>query len=185
MPLRKMATVTAETDHHAQSFAPVVGIGAKLLILGSMPGQRSLDQQQYYAHPRNAFWPIMAELLGFDIALPYERRLERLRSGGVALWDVLAECQRPGSLDSSIVEKSIRANDFAELLDQYPTIEAIFFNGAKAEQAFKRYVLKELSDLQRRMPRQRLPSTSPAHASMKLEQKSHHWRQQLGNLLNQ
>ncbi|WP_243633697.1 DNA-deoxyinosine glycosylase [Motiliproteus coralliicola] len=175
--------MTAEAEHHAQSFAPVIDVGAKLLILGSMPGQRSLQQQQYYAHPRNAFWPIMAELLGFDAELPYAERLARLQRHGIALWDVLAECRRPGSLDSSIVEQSIRPNDFAALLDLHPTIEAIFFNGAKAEQAFNRYVLKGLPDHLQQLPRQRLPSTSPAHAAMKLAQKSHCWRQQLDAIL--
>ncbi|WP_421861793.1 DNA-deoxyinosine glycosylase [Motiliproteus sp.] len=175
--------MTAEAEHQAQSFAPVIDAGAKLLILGSMPGQRSLEQQQYYAHPRNAFWPIMAELLGFDVDLPYNERLAQLTRHGIALWDVLAECRRPGSLDSSIVEQSIRPNDFAALLDLHPTIGAIFFNGAKAEQAFKRYVLPTLSDRQQQLTRQRLPSTSPAHAAMKLSQKKLFWKEQLGSVL--
>ena len=157
----------------ARSFAPVIEPGAKVLILGSMPGVASLDAQQYYAHPRNAFWPIMAELLGFNVELDYESKLRALTDGKLALWDVMQQCQRPGSLDSAIVEASIEPNDFNALLVAYPSIEAIFFNGAKAEQSFRRYVLPTLeADLKL----QRLPSTSPAHASLRFEQKLQQWR---------
>jgi len=93
-----------------QSLAPVAHANAKVLILGSMPGAESLAQQQYYAHPRNAFWPIMASLYGFAADLPYALRLQQLTAHGVALWDVLAYCEREGSLDSAI--RNEQPNDF-------------------------------------------------------------------------
>jgi hypoxanthine-DNA glycosylase len=91
-----------------------VGSHARALILGSMPGAASLRAAQYYAHPRNQFWPIMGELVGADPALPYEQRLDRLTSAGIALWDVFARCEREGSLDAHIRDDTAVANDFAE-----------------------------------------------------------------------
>ncbi|MEH6650794.1 MAG: DNA-deoxyinosine glycosylase [Motiliproteus sp.] len=160
----------------ASSFDPVITDGAQVLILGSMPGLRSLEAQQYYAHPRNAFWPIMAELFGFDSALPYDERLRLLQIQRVALWDVLADCYRPGSLDSAIVESSIQANDFPTLLQRYPTLKAICFNGAKAEQSFRKHVRPLLGDSAEEITFQRLPSTSPAHASLSYDQKLCQWQ---------
>ena len=95
------------------------------MVLGSMPGVRSLEQQQYYAHPRNAFWPIMAQVFGFDPALPYKERLQHLQLHGVALWDVLAQCHRPGSLDSSIQKEGLVCNDFAGFLSQHSSVKRI------------------------------------------------------------
>jgi hypoxanthine-DNA glycosylase len=164
---------------HASSFPPVISAGARVLVLGSMPGQRSLDRQQYYAHPRNAFWPIMAELLGFSSDQPYPDRLQALQSHQVALWDVLSDCYRPGSLDSAIVESSVEANDFGALFRRYPTLEAVFFNGAKAEQSFRKHVLPTLGDAAGAIRFQRLPSTSPAHASLSAAQKLEQWRRLL------
>lgn len=166
----------------ARSFEPVISPGARVLILGSMPGLRSLDAQQYYAHPRNAFWPIMAELCGFANELDYTERLQRLQRRGVALWDVLADCYRPGSLDSAIVESSIAANDFAGLFNRYPTLQAVFFNGGKAEQSFGKHVMPGLIETgvltttTTQIQFQRLPSTSPAHASLSRAQKLQQWR---------
>ncbi|WP_372743203.1 DNA-deoxyinosine glycosylase, partial [Neptunomonas sp.] len=95
------------------SFNPIVAPQAKLLILGSMPGVKSLQEQQYYAHPRNAFWQIMKHLLEFDDALNYTRRLELIQRHGVALWDVAHQCIRPGSLDSEIDRNSVIPNEIA------------------------------------------------------------------------
>jgi double-stranded uracil-DNA glycosylase len=114
-----------------QSFPPIVSQQSKLLILGSMPGEASLKAGQYYAHPRNAFWHIMGELFGAGPSLPYQERVTILESVGVALWDSLQACIRPGSLDALIKEEV--ANDFPALFAKYPNITHVFFNGSKAE----------------------------------------------------
>ncbi|MFC3336947.1 DNA-deoxyinosine glycosylase [Paracandidimonas soli] len=159
----------------AASFPPVVGHDPGILVLGSMPGVRSLERQQYYAHPRNAFWPVMAEVFGFDAALPYEARLAQLAAHGVALWDVLAQCRRPGSLDAAIERDSIVCNDFSAFLARHGGIRRICFNGATAEQLFRRHALPGLAE--RQLPELvRLPSTSPAHAGMVFEEKLRQWR---------
>jgi len=155
-----------------RSFPPVADRNARILILGSMPGQRSLDAQQYYAHPHNTFWKIMGELTGAQPQLPYEQRLEKLMQAGIALWDVLQTCERKGSLDADI--KHEQANDFSTFLANHPHITHVYFNGGKAEQSFRKFVLKEqpLPELKLR----RLPSTSPAHAGMPYEAKLSEWR---------
>src|SRR5438445_10471280 len=115
-----------------QGFPPVVDDHARVLILGSFPSVQSLSAGQYYANPRNAFWPMISELFGIDAAAPYDSRLVALRSHGVALWDVLHQCRRAGSADAKIDPKSLVANNFAELFADYPTIARVYFNGAKA-----------------------------------------------------
>src|SRR5690606_29512 len=115
-----------------EGFPPLLAPGARVLILGSMPGAASLRAQAYYAHPRNAFWPIMGALYGFEPAAPYDVRCAALTSAGVAVWDVLQACERPGSLDAAIVADSRVANDFSGLFAQQPTIRRILFNGATA-----------------------------------------------------
>jgi hypoxanthine-DNA glycosylase len=121
---------------YVESFPPIVSHRSKVVILGSMPGARSLQAGEYYAHPRNAFWPIMGALFGADRALPYAERLRRLDSAGVALWDSLQACIRPGSLDSSIRDDV--GNDFGAFFAAYPNITHVFFNGQKAETVFRR-----------------------------------------------
>ena len=159
-----------------RSFAPVLGAGPRILILGSMPGVASLEAQQYYAHPRNAFWPIMQAIFDIDVQQSYESRVRQLTERGVALWDVLASCVRPGSLDASIDATTVQANDLPGLLLAAPSISGIFFNGQMAETVFKRHVLKRFSDTQVNLPRCRLPSTSPANASWSFERKLAAWR---------
>lgn len=154
-------------------FPPVANGAARLLILGSMPGQASLLAGQYYAHPRNAFWRIMGDLLGAGPELPYPQRLARLQAAGVALWDVIAACERGGSLDADIVGRSVRANDFSAFLAVHRSIERIFFNGAAAEASFRRHVLPALAD--RSLALHRLPSTSPAHAARSYADKLAAW----------
>lgn len=154
-----------------RSFPPAAAKGVRVLVLGSMPGVESLRQQQYYAHPRNAFWPIMGKLFGFSPALPYEQRLEELNRAGVALWDSLGGCERSGSLDSNIREPV--PNDIPGLLKKYPAIHAIFCNGAASYQFLKKYhgALFGRSDLAIRQ----MPSTSPAAAMYSFEQKLQQW----------
>jgi len=153
------------------SFLPISDPEAKVLILGSMPGKQSLEKNQYYAHPQNAFWKIMGDLVGTYPSLPYERRLCLLSSAGIALWDVLASCERSSSLDSHI--KHEQANDFASFFIRHPNIIQVFFNGSKAEQCFKKFVQNK-QDLPL-LQYCRLPSTSPAHAGMRYEEKLHAW----------
>ena len=153
------------------SFPPIVSQKSKVLILGSMPGTASLKANQYYAHQRNAFWHIMGELFGAAPSLPYNERVALLESAGVALWDSLQACVRPGSLDASITEEM--ANDFATFFGMHPNISHVFFNGGKAETVFRHHVLPMLSN--DRHTFYRLPSTSPAHAAMTLEAKVKAW----------
>lgn len=141
-------------------FDPVVDERARMLILGSFPSAQSLAARQYYANPRNAFWPIAGELFGFDAGAPYESRLAALRAHGVALWDVLRSCRRAGSADSAIDPKSLVVNDFAALFADYPNITRVYFNGAKAAELYRR-----LAHPDERLQFQRLPSSSPAHAT--------------------
>jgi hypoxanthine-DNA glycosylase len=147
---------------------PVVGRASRVLILGSFPGEASLVQARYYAHPRNQFWPILGALLGEPLAgLPYEDRLERLKARGLALWDVLGACRRRGSLDAAI--RDARANDFDALLDAMPGLGAVVFNGATAAKAAPDFAARGLATY-------RMPSTSPAHAGLSFEGKLAGWR---------
>ena len=156
------------------SFPPITDRAAHTLILGSMPGTASLDANEYYAHPRNAFWPIMGRLFDAGPAVPYATRTDILLHHGVAVWDVLKLCTRTGSLDSAIVDSSIVVNDFSAFLSSHRLIERIFFNGAKAQTSFLRHVRPFSSPTSPTLIR--LPSTSPAHASMNFEQKLKAWR---------
>lgn len=156
-----------------RSFAPVAGAGATHLILGSMPGAASLRAGQYYAHPRNQFWRILGELLGVDPGMPYADRLVALMASGIALWDVLRSCRRPGSLDAAIESASIVPNDFGAFFTRHPQVRRVYFNGATAEACFRRRVLPLLSTGP--LVYERLPSTSPAHAALSYEQKLAAW----------
>jgi TDG/mug DNA glycosylase family protein len=147
-----------------------------LLILGSMPGKVSLQAGEYYAHPRNAFWRIIGELYRIDPSAPYRERIAGLRARGIALWDVLQSCSREGSLDADIDESSIVANPFAAFLRSHPAIRTICFNGARAELSFRRHVLPALAPDARRITTHRLPSTSPANASIAYPEKLAAWR---------
>ncbi len=158
-------------SERARSFPYSADENARVLILGSMPGEESLRQREYYAFRHNAFWSIMGELYGFPPDLPYPERLARLRANGVALWDVLAECVRPGSLDSAI--RSPRPNDIPALLKRLPRLEKILCNGGAARNYLQRF-FPELAAEQ-------LPSTSPAAARWTYAQKLAAWKIALEN----
>ncbi len=157
---------------HIHSFAPIEDLNASVLILGSMPGKESLRAKQYYAHPRNAFWPIMGELVGADPVLPYAARTQKLKAAGIALWDVLASCTRHSSADSDI--DAAIPNDFETFFLSHPGITHVFFNGAMAEKYFHKLVQK-LPEF-RLLQYQRLPSTSLANATMSYNQKLNAWK---------
>lgn len=156
-----------------QGFPPVADSCARILILGSMPGEPSLRAGQYYANERNAFWRIIGDLLGAGPALPYAQRLEKLQAAGVALWDVIASCERYGSLDADIVNSSVCVNDFPGFFAAHPNIKNVYFNGGTAEASFRRHVLPVLND--KGLHFARLPSTSPAHAARSYPEKLAAW----------
>jgi len=159
------------------SFSPVEDQDAEKLILGSMPGKASLDAGQYYAHPRNLFWPIMGELIGAHFNLPYHERLRILKGNRIALWDVLFCCVRKSSMDAHIEKSSEIANDFESFFSNHPRISDVFFNGRKAERSFFRMVAPLLEP--REMNYHPLPSTSPANASLSYNYKLKAWQELL------
>ncbi len=156
------------------SFEPIENRNAEILILGSMPGHASLIADQYYAHAQNVFWRIMTELLQFDATAPYSVRVRALKSARIALWDVLHSCIREGSLDSKIERDTQIANNFRTFFHTHSKISHVFFNGAKAEACFKRHVLGDLKGDS--VSYARLPSTSPANASISFSEKLRAWR---------
>ncbi len=156
----------------SEGFPPVARSDARILILGSLPGQRSIAVQQYYAHPRNAFWPIMKALFGIEG--DYRDRLAQLLENRIALWDVLRCSMRRGSLDAHIELGSALANDFETFLHRYADIRLIAFNGKKAEQLFNRFVAG--TAINRNIRKTALPSTSPAYAAMPFSGKLAQWR---------
>jgi len=161
---------------HDRCFAPIARRDATTLVLGSLPGRKSLEMQQYYAHPQNAFWKLIAAIYGADGSLSYARRVQVLTSNRIALWDVLAAAERPGSLDSSIVHASVLANDFGAFFRAHPRIRRVFFNGRKAEQLYRRFALPEIGSGFAHIRYECLPSTSPAHAGMSFAKKLGSWR---------
>ena len=151
-----------------QGLPPVIGRHSRLVLLGSFPGAASLAAGQYYAHPRNQFWPLLSALLGEDLrALPYDQRLRCLRAHGLGLWDVIAECEREGSLDSAIREA--RCNDLAGLRRRAPHLVAVAHNGGESARLMP--VTRALG-----LAVHRLPSSSPANASWSFERKLAAWR---------
>lgn len=158
-----------------EGFPPIVGPAARTLILGTMPGQASLVAGQYYAHPRNAFWRILGDLLGFDPGEAYDRRTARLVASGIAVWDVLRACRRRGSLDSSIDPGSAVANDFPAFFAAHAQIDRIYCNGARAQALYHAHLLRGALVVPPIVP-VRLPSTSPAHAALSVAAKAAAWR---------
>jgi len=162
-----------------RSFAPIADAKARILILGSMPGNASLAAGQYYAHAQNLFWRILGDITGAAPSLPYAARARALKSCGIALWDVLESCSREGSLDSAIDDTTIYANDFVSFYRAHPWIAHVFFNGAKAESCYRKHVLPLLAEVPAPPRYLRLPSTSPANASMSRAHKQRVWKRAL------
>jgi double-stranded uracil-DNA glycosylase len=157
-----------------ESFPPIASGRARVLILGTMPGRVSLRERQYYAHPQNAFWRIVCGILGFDPASSYDARVATVQAADIAVWDVLKSCIRPSSLDSAIDAASAVPNDFATFLAEHPHIRRICFNGAMAEALFMKRVRPGLA-AKPDIEHMRLPSTSPANASVPLAEKIRAW----------
>lgn len=165
----------------AECFNAEITDNCQFLVLGSMPGVISLEQQAYYAHPRNAFWPIMADIFKFEPDLAYNERVNMLNQAGVGLWDVIASCHRQGSLDSAIKNHDLEVNQFEACFKQYPNIDCLLFNGQKAATLYKQKVLPRLSESAAQLKQFVMPSTSPAHASIRFEQKLAAWKQAFCN----
>lgn len=165
-------------DQRITGFAPVWRDDARVLILGSMPSVESLNQSFYYAHPRNAFWPMLSQILGEETPASIEDKKAMLIRHGIALWDTVESCERQGSLDSNI--RGARANDFEYLYKNCPGIRYVFFNGGTAEQLYKRLVAKA----DERFIFRRMPSTSPAY-TLKYESKLAAWKQALRKALKE
>ena len=170
------ATADGRDDDEVRvSLAPVVGVDPTVLVLGSMPGEESLRRQEYYAHPQNQFWRILGQIVGARPDLPYGERLLRLQQARVALWDVVHTCRRDGSADATITD--VEPNAIAALLAVTPTIRRVLCNGQKAHDLFVRRIAPQLAP--GRVELIRVPSTSPAHAGMRMEQKLAAWRRAL------
>lgn len=156
------------------SFAPIENKQARILILGSMPGAASLCAGEYYAHPRNHFWKVMASLIPVRAEATYAERVMALKHAGIAVWDVLQSCRREGSLDSNIDKAVQTPNDFQSFFMHHSKIRHVFFNGSAAEQIYQKSVLPDLTV--QHMTYLRLPSTSPAHAALSFERKLEAWK---------
>ena len=150
---------------------PVLTRSTRVLVLGSFPGRASLEAGQYYAHPRNLFWPLLGSLWGLDLAAwPYRRRLAELRRRRLGLWDVYASCEREGSLDRAI--RAPQPNDLAALAQRAPGLRLIVHNGSESARLMS--ITGTLG-----LPVRRLPSTSPANANQSFERKQAAWREAL------
>ncbi len=161
------------------SFPPIIPANPKILILGTMPSVVSLDKAFYYAHPRNAFWPIIASFVG-HLLESVEEKKRACEQLGIYLWDVLQACERQGSLDSAIQAPS--ANDFEGVFNRFPDLKTVAFNGQAAEKLFKKEVLKKQC-LPNELQFISLPSTSPAYAAMSFENKRLLWQEKLSHLV--
>lgn len=173
----RQAAISRTPAPRVRAFAPILGPRPRLLILGSLPGVASLRAGEYYAHPRNQFWPIMGALFGASVDLPYPRRVAVLRAAGIGVWDVLAEAARAGSADADIDVAGARAHDIRGLLLRHRTITLVAFNGGAARRLYARLVLPRLPASRRRtLHHVVLPSTSPAHAALTPAAKLVRWR---------
>ncbi|UHO39561.1 DNA-deoxyinosine glycosylase [Chryseobacterium capnotolerans] len=158
-------------QNRISSFSPLIDDQSEILILGSIPGVKSLEMQQYYAHPQNKFWKIILELLNEEFTEDYSKRIETLKKHHIALWDVIDSCERKGSLDSEI--KNEEANQIEKLLEEYPNIKAIFCNGGKSYKNLQKLLGKNY-----KLPIFLMPSTSPLH-TISFERKFEEWKKVL------
>jgi hypoxanthine-DNA glycosylase len=154
-------------------FPPISSAAARVLILGSLPGRLSLERGEYYAHPQNSFWKIIAARVP-DLPADYAGRVRMLIELRIALWDVLAAATRSGSLDANIADDAI-PNNFRAYFHAHPDIRLIGFNGGTASRLYDRHVLPTLTDAQQSIKRITLPSTSPAHAGLSFTEKVARW----------
>ena len=159
---------------------PIMPAKPRLLLLGSLPSQESLRRQEYYAHPQNAFWRIMAHLCGFDETLPYRGRCAAIKRSGIALWDVLQSAKRQGSLDAAIEKESEKPNPIDRLLRRFPQCRVVGVNGQKAAALFQKHIAPALvGEEDAALSLLTLPSTSPAHAALSLSEKKTIWKKTL------
>ena len=164
---------------YCNGFAPIFPEKPKCVVLGTMPSVVSLEESFYYAHPRNAFWPILSDYFMQPIAT-VNQKIALCKKNGILLWDVLSSCERQGSLDSAI--KQPEANDFASLFQQYTDLKSIVFNGKAAMNLFEKQVVKKQS-LPEDLVFYSLPSTSPANAQLTFENKRVLWHETLKQVL--
>lgn len=170
-----------------ESFHPIADINCRILILGTMPGVKSLQKQQYYGHNQNHFWKIIFGLFDKTVEEDYEKKKAFVLSRNIAIWDVLKSCKREGSSDSKIIAPV--ANDFQSFFKKYTNIVAVYFNGRKAEEYFNRLVLNNVGafddiysiTLKQRLQFYRLPSTSPANV-MAYNDKFEQWKKILEHI---
>ena len=156
-------------------FEPIAAPDARVLILGSLPSIQSLQKHEYYGNPQNAFWRVMGELFGAGPDIPYANRTEKLKRLRIAVWDVLLSANRPGSMDAAIDLASATPNDFQMFYDEHPMLELLCFNGKKAAELYERLVAPQGISTIDNINFRTMPSTSPAYASMKLDEKTRHW----------
>lgn len=155
-------------ENRISSFPPIIDKNSKIIILGSIPGVKSLEKQEYYGHPQNKFWKIIFELFNEEFSEDYTEKIKILKKNHIALWDVIDSCERKGSLDSEI--KNEEANPILELLEKHQKISAIFCNGGKS---FK--ILQQILGKNFKIPIIQLPSTSPLH-TISFEKKLENWK---------
>lgn len=154
-------------QNRISSFRPIISETSKVLILGSVPGIKSLEKQEYYAHPQNKFWKILFELIGEDFTTNYSEKISFLYKNHVAVWDVIDSCERKGSLDTKI--KNENHHNILQLLEDFPSIKAIFCNGQKSFKTLGKILPQDLQ-----IPIFVLPSTSPAY-TIPYEKKLKDW----------
>jgi len=158
------------------SFPQIVDEQSKVLILGTMPGERSLAKNEYYANPTNQFWKIISFVTGDNFNTSYEEKKKLLLKNKIAIWDVLMHCEREGSLDTNISDEV--PNDFKTFFEKYPAIMAVFFNGGKAADLFPKHNLALPEKVYKT-----LPSTSSANTTMTFNEKANVWIEKISEFL--